>query len=174
MSFGCFHSAPAWSDGSSLSLNQLLNTSACLLKGGTLDGSHCTETYFILWNKKKMIKNPSNAKTKLGPKLQNTSVSIRYFYISDHMLTLNSFSNSVTFPNIWYACRLREKNLHKYLQTVFHPGLGMISVNADGATQWVQLHLKMYRLPSFLLCILMICGASGSQECDCVHLCQHT
>lgn len=83
-------------------------------------------------------------KQKFRPQSHNTSVSIGYLYVSDHMLMLNSLSN-VTFPNHL----ARWQNLHKYLQTVFHPGLQMTSGNADAATQWAPAPLENVQTTRF-------------------------
>lgn len=108
----------------------------------------------------------ANIKAKHGQKLQKTSASISY--LGDHMLMLNSFSNSVKFPNHLVV----KKNQHKYLQIAFHPddfSKGRWSHTVSPAP------LENIQTPqSCPLCILMICGGTESQECDCVHLCQHT
>lgn len=87
---------------------------------------------------------------------------------------LNSFSNSVKFPS---HLVLKQDKKKKSTQ-IFANSISSRSADDFNKCRCSRTMspapLENIQTPQFCpVCILMICGGTVSQECDCVHLCQH-
>lgn len=84
---------------------------------------------------------------------------------------LHSLSN-VTFPN--HLARL-AKSTQIFANSISSRSADNLGRRRCKPHSGLQLQLENVQTTRFSpRCFLMICGATGSQECDCVHLCQRT
>lgn len=89
------------------------------------------------------------------------------------MFMLNSFWNSVNFLNhLVFPAEPKKKSTKVFSKNIS-------SRSADDFNKCRCSHmmspapLENIQTPYFCP-VLMICGGTASQQCDCVHLCQHT